>query len=329
MIIKTLSKIIYINYDVSNMSNKFRLVDCGDRKKLEYLGEIKVIRPCPQAIWPKKLDKEWETDIDVEFIRTGEERGVWHWNETKYFYDEELENAYYDNKKEEKNNLRKFTKAGTNPSKIPVPKNWTIQNEKGLKWLIEPNEFGNVGVFVEHWSYLDEIQNKLKEKSNILNLFTYSGSNCVELVKKGHKVVAVDSSRNAMNTFTSNLDLNKISREGQKLVLEDCLKFMAREVRRGTKYDCIMIDAPSFGRGTKGEVFKIEDDFTKLLTTSGELLENDGFIVCTSHSPRYTPKILEILASQLFPNKKVTSTEIFVPSESGLGIPSGFLLIIG
>lgn len=312
------------------MSTKYKLIDCGNKKKLEQFGDFKIIRPCPQAIWPTKLEKEWVSNVDVEFIRTGEERGVWYWNKDKYFYDAELQRhgETEKSKKTEIFNTKQFTIAGTNPSKIPVPKNWTITNETGLKWLVEPNEFGNIGVFVEHWEYINQVQKHLKLKSKILNLFTYSGSNCVELVQKGHLVTAVDSSKNAMNTYHENLMANKLEKDGQRLILEDCLKFMAREIRRESKYDCIMIDAPSFGRGTKGEVFKIEDDLTDLLIQAKTLVENDGYIVCTLHSPRFTPKILEILASQLFVGAVVTCEEILANCESGLAIPSGFLLQI-
>lgn len=298
------------------MSKKYKLIDCGGKRKLEVFGDIILIRPCPQALWEPKLTEEWE-NIDAEYIRTSEEKGKWVWNSNKYFYPTK--------KKGEK----KFTEAGDNPKNPIVPQNWEIEGPNGLKWIVEPNEFGNIGVFVEHWTYVNKVLDNLKQKSRILNLFTYSGSNCVYLAKHGHQVTAVDSSKNAMTVYNNNLVLNEVPKEGQRLILEDCIKFINREIRRSAKYNCIMIDAPSYGRGTKGEVFKIEDDLKELLENAKELVEKDGYIVCTLHSPRFTPKILEILARSIFENATdVKCQEILVKCESGFEIPSGFLLEI-
>jgi 23S rRNA (cytosine1962-C5)-methyltransferase len=267
---------------------KYRLLDCGDYKKVEILGDFKVIRPCPQACWKPFNPKLWENP-DIEFVRTGEEKGVY-------------------------NTLGKV-----------MPKNWIIENESGLKWNIEPNEFGNIGVFTEHWVYADSLVDFFEGKK-VLNLFTYSGSNCVNLVKAGFSVTAVDSSKVALSTYTRNLETNNLSRDGQRLILEDCYKFLAREERRDAKYDAIMIDAPSYGRGTKGEVFKIEDDIRKLLETSKSLLTQDGRLIVTLHSPRFTPKILEIMVGQIFNDKNVVCEEIMNKCESGVDLPSGFII---
>lgn len=370
-------------------SNSYSLLDCGDKEKLEKFGEYILIRPCPQAIWPKTTPELWTKNIDAKFVRTTEERGNWQWDQEIYFFDQELERAGYEDEKkfapkstkeeiyQQRKSLRdqrnsKFTKhqryevkdsrvnmgksgklgggndlkidgsktvipfvakkaytsAGSDPSKTPVPKSWTITSRNGLKWQIEPNEFGNVGVFTEHWEYAEDLGLEFEKKSNVLNLFTYSGSNCVSLVKKGHLVTAVDSSKSAMNCYTTNLELNGLPREGQRLVLEDCVKFMQREIRRGVKYGAIMIDAPSYGRGTKGEVFKIEDDLIELLNMAKELMNSKSHLIVTLHSPRFTPKILEILAKKMFPSFNVNSNEILPICKSGVEIPSGFLLKI-
>jgi 23S rRNA (cytosine1962-C5)-methyltransferase len=277
------------------MSIKYRLIDCGDKQKLEVFGDYTLIRPCPQAIWSKTKPELWDTTVDAEFVRTSEEKGVWNWNL---------------------------------PSE-EIPKNWKVESKNGLKWIVEPNEFGNIGVFTEHWEYVESLEKMLPAKARILNLFTYSGSNCVYLVKKGFRVTAVDSSRSAMNTYTSNLELNKLTREGQKLILEDCYKFIQREVRREAIYDAVMIDAPTYGRGVKkGEVFKIEDDLINLLKTAKKLISDEGKIVLTLHSPRFTPAILQILVEQLFPDKKISVREILPVCESSVSLPSGFLVLI-
>jgi 23S rRNA (cytosine1962-C5)-methyltransferase len=283
------------NSNFNSNNNTYRLIDCGDKMKLEQLGKFAVIRPCPQAIWDKTKPNLWkEGEIDAEFVRTTEEKGVWNWKIPEY----------------------------------KIPTNWTLQSKNGLKWEIMPNDFGNISVFVEHWQYVEKLAKEFTPNGKILNLFTYSGSNCVYLASKGFKITAVDSSKSAMNSYAANLSANNIDREGHKLVLEDCFKFVQREVRREAKYDAIQIDAPSYGKGTKKELFKIEDHLTQLLKECKKLITDDGKIVMTLHSPRFTPAILKIMCQQLFPDKKITSEEILVPCESGIDLPSGFLVKI-
>jgi 23S rRNA (cytosine1962-C5)-methyltransferase len=273
---------------MSSKIQKYELLDCGDYKKVEMLGEYKYIRPCPQACW-EPFDKSLWANPDVEFFRTGEERG-------------------------------EYMITGKRP-----PEKWTIENNHGIKWEITPNEFGNIGVFTEHWCYAYDLGSFFEGKK-VLNLFTYSGSNCVNLVKEGFSVTAVDSSKVALGNYTTNLESNGLSRDGQRLILEDCYKFIAREVRREAKYDAIMVDAPSYGRGTKGELFKIEDNLREILLTCKEILSDNGKMVITLHSPRFTPSILETLISQIFEGRNVSCEEILNPCTSGVKLPSGFLV---
>jgi 23S rRNA (cytosine1962-C5)-methyltransferase len=283
--------------------SKYELLDCGNGQKVEMLGDYKVIRPCPQAIWKPFNPKLWEY-ADTIFARTTGEKGEW--------------------------------KAQKNPDEIKrnklgmgVPTSWTITSPTGLEWNVEPNEFGNIGVFTEHWQYGPDLVNFFDKKGKVLNLFSYTGSSCVDLVKAGYKITVVDSSSAAIDHYTHNLGLNGLSREGQRLILEDVYKFIAREVRRDSKYDAIMCDAPSFGRGTKGEVFNIEDHLVQILETCNKLLSKKGKMVLTLHSPRFTPQILKILCEQIFGGKKIEVSEILNPCKSGVMLPSGFLVKIG
>jgi 23S rRNA (cytosine1962-C5)-methyltransferase len=276
---------------------KYQLLDCGNQQKLEMLGEYKVIRPCPQAMWTPNDASIWG-DAVAEFVQSSGEKGYWK-------------------------NLKNPDQKSSG-----LEKEWIVQNQEGLNWVIQPNEYGNIGIFTEHWIYSPELINWFKPKAKVLNLFTYSGSNCVTLAKNGMQITAVDSSRAAMDRYVNNLKANDVGTNGQRLILEDAFKFIAREARRGSKYDAVMIDAPSYGRGTKGEVFKIEEDLLKLLSTCNELLEPDGKMVITLHSPRFTPKLLEIMLNKLF-GKIVTCTEIVQNCISGGQLPSGFLVKIG
>ncbi len=266
--------------------SQYRLLDCGDQKKVELFGEHKLIRPCPQALW-KPFDRSLWTDAHAEFEREASEKGKWSGK---------------------------------------IPGKWNVESKSGIKWVICPNEFGNVGVFTEHWVYATDLESFFDKQEKVLDLFSYSGSNVMNLIRAGYKVTAVDSSKNAMDTYTGNMDANGFERDGQRLILEDAYKFIAREVRRGAKYGNVIVDAPSFGRGTKGEVFNIEESFVKILETCKELITEDGKLVVTLHSPRFTPVSLRVLCSQLFNDKEVEVEEIVNQCESGAELPSGFLV---
>lgn len=348
-------------------TQQYHFLDSGGGRKLEKFGDFILIRPCPQAMWNVINPKIWDK-FDAEFVRTTEEKGEWQTNPS-------------------------------GPNQLyTLPKNWLINSKNGLVWTIEPNDFGNLGVFCEHWEYVENLvnffenntskqdnsektnnktknissqesseennkennkenddistsfeenenenfdeyaKNYVKDNSNktnlnnkfkILNLFTYSGSSCIWLVKQGFSVTAVDSSRSAMDLYNLNFDNNKLSREGQRMILEDVDKFVDREIRREAEYDGIMIDAPSYGRGRKGELFKIEEHLVNLLKKAKNLLKKDGKLVLTLHSPRFTPAILSILVGQLFEGKKVETSEIMLKCQNGIDLPSGFLVKVG
>jgi 23S rRNA (cytosine1962-C5)-methyltransferase len=301
---------------VKSSINDYELLDCGEGQKLEQFGRFRLVRPCAQALWQKVNPKLW-TGLDAQFIRTGDggERGIW-----KVFNAELSEN------------LVDSPKHGYT-SKVLKP--WVIEGG-GLKWQIEPNDFGNMGVFTEHWQYAYRLPalfgkvagKELEKEIKVLNLFSYTGSNIMFSIRAGLKVTAVDSSKNAMTAYNKNMELNGLSREGQRLILEDASKFMQKEERRGVKYDAVVMDAPSYGRGTKKEVFTIEDDLLRLIFSAQKLLTKEGKLVMTVHSPRFTPKMLEILLGQTFKNKKVEVEEIINPCRSGVGLPSGILCIV-
>ncbi len=277
----------------------YELLDCGSGRKLERYGDYILIRPCPQAIWMPFNPELWN-QADSEFTKEGE-KGTWK-------------------------GLKNPTGMKRNKLGSGLPDNWTIESKSGISWQIEPNEYGNIGIFTEHWTYVSDMLKDFDKKGKTLNLFSYTGSNSVDLVKNKHRVTVVDSSKNAMDGYTYNLGLNNLSREGQRLIHEDVLKFTAREIRRGNEYDNIVCDSPSFGRGTKGEVFDIDKHLIELLTTCKTLLAKKGKLYFTLHSPRFTATALENIAKQLFDDKTVTVTEILNPCKSGVNLPSGHLI---
>jgi 23S rRNA (cytosine1962-C5)-methyltransferase len=260
--------------------------------KLEQVGPYRLIRQAPQALWDPVKPLEWE-NFDLRFERKKGEKGDW-------------------------------VEQGTRE----VPWEWKIK-ANGVSWNIQRNDFGNIGIFTEHWLYSESLSDFFIPDQQVLNLFAYSGSSVMNMLKAGFQITAVDSSKQAMGLYTKNLETNAIQREGQRLILEDALAFCRREKRRGNRYHNIIVDAPSYGRGKKNEVFDIDESFVELLKTCRELLLADGKMVLTYHSPRYTPETMSIILQQLFQDKEVTVQELLNPCESGLSLPSGVLCTIG
>lgn len=268
------------------MSHGYLLLDSGNRKKIEKFGDYILIRPQQQAIWKPFKPEIW-SNFDSEFIRVKGEKGIW--------------------------------KGKT------IPKDYYILSPAKVWMKVELNDFGNVGIFSDHWTYASSLKNFFDKNELILNLFSYSGSSVLPLLKEGFKSVAVDSSKSAMNLYSCNLKKNNINRDGQKLVLEDALKFCRREIRREKNYGSIMVDMPSFGRGIKGEVFDIDKQFFEVLQICKSLLKPKGKIVLTFHSPRYTLEGLKIILGQIFPSKMLEVKEILNPCVSGVKLPNGIL----
>jgi 23S rRNA (cytosine1962-C5)-methyltransferase len=272
--------------------NSYTLIDCGNRQKLEQIGQYIFIRPAPQALWPAVNPQAWQ-NFDLRFDRQKGEKGSW------------IEQG---------------------DREVP----WEFQiKDQDIVWNIQRNNFGNVGVFTEHWLYADSLVEFFDPQEQVLNLFAYSGSSCMKLLKSGFKVTAVDSSKQAMNLYTENLESNRIDREGQRLILEDALSFCRREIRRGNLYSNILVDAPSYGRGKKNEVFDIDESFLELLEIAKQLLKPEGQMVLTYHSPRYTPETMNIILKQVYKTREVTVQELLNPCKSGIDLPSGVLCTIG
>lgn len=268
-------------------NNSYQILDSGNGRKLEKIGDYTIIRPSTQAFWNTQNSSAWNT-YDSEFNRRSDSKGSW-------------------------------------TGKLPTK--WQIDHH-GVKWNIVPNEFGNIGVFFEHMEYTSDLLQNFNKNDLILNLFAYSGSSVMPLLKEGYKVVAVDSSKQSMALYTANLELNKISRDGQKLILEDGNKFLKREARRENKYKSIILDPPTFGKGTKGEVFSIENDLLEMLLDIKNVTDRQATIVMTLHSPKFTQIVLENLLASTFLKAEIKVRELFIKVGSGLSLPSGYLCIV-
>jgi 23S rRNA (cytosine1962-C5)-methyltransferase len=271
------------------MKEKYSLLDSGDQQKLERFGEYVIARPCSQALWrPGLPEAEWER-ADAFFSRDG-------------------------------GNSWSFKKK--------LPECWFSEIE-GVRFKISLTDFGHLGVFTEHsllWKSMKEAIRSRDTPVQILNLFAYSGGASLAAAQAGARVCHVDASKGMVSWARENAMHNQLSEAPIRWIVDDAVKFLGREIKRGTRYEGIILDPPSFGRGSKGEVFKIERDIQELLELCRELLsEKPLFLYFTTHTPGMTPIVMGHLMQQTMQKKRgrIETGEMILPSESGKHIPSG------
>lgn len=230
----------------------YALLDSGDGLKLERFGKYIFVRPESQAMWKRSLDVEWKNAHAV-FIPSGEESGG-HWDFKKQV-DEKWEMLY--------GKLRFWTM--TTPGR-------------------------HLGVFPEvaaHWDWFSGLIANTKREINVLNLFGYTGLATLAAASAGARVTHVDASKKSVNWARENQTLSQLTESPIRWIVDDALKFVQREARRGTKYDGIILDPPKFGRGPKGEVWEVYKSLPTLLEACRECLSNKPlFVVNTVYAVR-------------------------------------------
>jgi 23S rRNA (cytosine1962-C5)-methyltransferase len=272
---------------------EYRLLDSGGRLKLEDAGGVRIVRPAQNAVWKQSLPpKEWAAAAG-SFSRDQGGSGKWSWRE------------------------------GSPPSP-----SWTLDCGI-LKMLVKPTAFGHLGFFPEqaaNWTWLRDTVKSLGEKTPCLNMFAYSGGSSLAMAAGGGDVCHVDAAAGMNEWARENLKLNPQIKPGIRWITEDVFKFTAREIRRGRKYSGIVLDPPSFGRGSKGEVWKIEDDFIKMLELCRGLLDTDNpfFLLASSHSTGFSPLSMGRCVASVFGAEGVVSGEMTVPEAGGRAYPGGF-----
>ncbi|MBL8107320.1 MAG: class I SAM-dependent methyltransferase [Anaerolineales bacterium] len=251
----------------------YALLDSGDGLKLERFGKYVFVRPESQAMWKRALTSEWK-NADAVFISTGEESGG-HWD-VKTKVDEKWEMNYP---------LPRFDYGADKHSA-------SAQRELKFKVMTTPGR--HLGVFPEvasHWDWFSELisHRVLREnrETNVLNLFGYTGLATLAAASAGAKVTHVDASKKSVSWARENQALSGLSDAPIRWIVDDALKFVQREARRGVKYDGIILDPPKFGRGPKGEVWEVYKSLPNLLETCRECLsENPLFVVTTIYAVR-------------------------------------------
>ncbi len=273
------------------MSMQYRLLDSGNLAKLEQAGPYRLIRPALNAFWhPSLPKKEWEC-ADAIFERNSTGGGKWTFN-------------------------RK------------IPESWFLE-WGNFKLLAKPTGFGHLGFFCEqfrNWAFFEEWLKTQKGEVNALNLFAYSGVGSMAMARGGAKVCHLDASKGMIDWGRLNQAENPDVPDAIRWITDDVMKFCRREIRRGSKYQLIALDPPSFGRGSSGQVWKIEEDLPELLNMCRELTDSTRpfCIELSSHSPGFTPLVMERLLRQVFGNKgKVTACEMSIPESTGKELPAG------
>lgn len=273
----------------------YELIDCGDFEKLERFGNIILARPEPQAVWKKALSpQEWKKRTNIFFKGRSATSGEWV--------------------KVEKN----------------IPDRWNInyKNEEiSINLRLGLTSFKHVGVFPEqavNWDYISSSIKKFKTPlPKVLNLFAYTGAASLVAKAAGADTTHVDSIKQVVNWANENQELSNL--KDVRWVVEDALKFVKRELKRGKKYNGIILDPPAFGHGPNGEKWKLEDHIQEMMQEVVQLLDADEhFLILNTYSLGFSSVIVENLIKTSFPQVKNLETgELYLQATSGVKLPLG------
>ena len=269
----------------------YEVIDCSKGEKLERWGDYILVRPDPQVIWdtPRR------------------EKG-WH-----------KMNAHYHGSK----------KGGGEWEFFDLPQQWSI-HYRNLTFQLKPFSFKHTGLFPEqaaNWDWFSELIKKAGRPVKVLNLFAYTGGATIAAAAAGASVTHVDASKGMVTWAKENAASSGLADAPIRWIVDDCVKFVEREIRRGNHYDAIIMDPPSYGRGPKGEIWKIEESIHPLVKLCAQLLvEKPLFFLINSYTTGLQPAVLSYLIGtelKRFPGK-VIADEIGLPvSSNGLTLPCG------
>jgi len=296
-----------LNLQLINPSSwtDYELIDSGDHEKLERFGQYTLIRPEPQALWPKTLNaQKWMNMAHAKFNR------------------------------EQKDNFRfsEDVKGGWKKLKT-IPDSWNIEyryKQFTLTLRLALTNFGHVGIFPEqgsNWNFIFDTIAHWQQPSKILNLFAYTGAASVVARSAGAEVIHVDASRPGLNWANQNMQLN--NQKDIRWVYEDALKFVKREVKRGNKYNGIIMDPPPYGRGPEGEKWTLEEKLDELIGMSASLLENKKrFFILNMYAVGLSSLVgLNVVQSHF--NGNPDFGEFFLKSKNGRDLPMGTFVRLG
>lgn len=278
---------------VSNEWKSYECIDAGNGEKLERWGNVIFRRPDPQAMWLVNYDEAWKK-VDGFYHRSEKGGGYWEF-------------------------------------KNKLPDSWTIKY-KDLTFKVSPTNFKHTGLFPEqatNWDFMIDKIKKSNREIKVLNLFAYTGGATMACSYAGaSEVVHVDASKGMNEWAKENMHLCGLDNHKIRFIVDDCLKFVEREARRGHKYDAIVMDPPSYGRGPNGEMWKFEHNLDKLIKACMQILSDKPlFFLINSYTTGISSTVLyNILKTTLEPKYggKIDAGEIGLPiTKNNLVLPCG------
>ena len=273
----------------------YEILDMASGQKLERWGGVMLSRPDPQIIWPVKSKKSLWDSVDAKYTRSKTGGGEWH------VYNKDMEDS------------------------------WTV-NWKDLTFNLKLMGFKHTGLFPEqsyNWNIIrNKIANSTKKSVKVLNLFAYTGGASVAALSAGAEVVHVDSSRGMVDWAKENVKSSGLVEKPIRFLVDDVVKFVEREIRRGNKYDIIIMDPPSFGRGSNKEIWNIESDLYNLVDLCTQILSDDPIMFLinsytTGLSMNVLKDVLQLTVSQKYKGY-IDCDEVGIPMKnSDLVLPCG------
>ncbi len=270
----------------------YEVLDTSDGEKLERWGKYYLVRPDPQVIWfTPKEDRRWR-DFDARYARSNSGGGQW--------------------------------------SRNRLPERWQIRYRE-LTFNVKPMNFKHTGVFPEqaaNWDFIDAQIRSAGRRINVLNLFAYTGGATLAAAAAGASVCHVDAAKGMVAWAKENAASSGLSEAPIRWIVDDCAKFVEREIKRGRRYDAVIMDPPSYGRGPSGEIWKLEKDlypFVKLV--AGVLSDEPLFFIINSYTTGLAPSVLTCLLKTVIEPRfggHTESDELGLPvTDSGLVLPCG------
>ena len=270
----------------------YEVLDTSDGEKLERWGKYYLVRPDPQVIWfTPKEDRRWR-DFDARYARSNSGGGQW--------------------------------------SRNRLPERWQIRYRE-LTFNVKPMNFKHTGVFPEqaaNWDFIDAQIRSAGRRINVLNLFAYTGGATLAAAAAGASVCHVDAAKGMVAWAKENAASSGLSEAPIRWIVDDCAKFVEREIKRGHRYDAVIMDPPSYGRGPSGEIWKLEKDlypFVKLV--AGVLSDEPLFFIINSYTTGLAPSVLTCLLKTVIEPRfggHTESDELGLPvTDSGLVLPCG------
>jgi len=269
----------------------YEVIDCSGGEKLERWKDYVLIRPDPQVIWDTPKEQKGWKHPNGHYHRSQKGGGEWE------FFD--------------------------------LPNQWTIQYDS-LTFHLKPFSFKHTGLFPEqavNWTWFGDKIRNANRPIKVLNLFAYTGGATVAAAAAGANVTHVDASKGMVTWAKENSVSSGLSDAPIRWIVDDCVKFVEREIRRGNRYDAIIMDPPSYGRGPKGEIWKIEESIFPLVSLCAQLLSDEPlFFLINSYTTGLQPAVLSYMLATVLKeyNGLVTADEIGLPvSSNGLVLPCG------